>query len=124
MRAGKEEPQVFFLATLEQLTKDGPGGLYLVLKSTTIVPGDRTLMAIRYKYNSRKVLGFIATKGAGSNAPGNPYLSRFPDIYPNVSVCPVVHPNLLGRYSNAYNAIDSRNRILPYDLSLDEYWVT
>ena len=29
-----------------------------------------------YKY--RNVLGFIATEGAGSTEPGDPYLSRFP----------------------------------------------
>ena len=41
--------------------KDFSGGLYLVLNSTPIFPGDIPLVAIEYKYNSRKVLGFIAT---------------------------------------------------------------
>ena len=95
----------FCLAALEKLMKDWPGGLYLVMKSTPRFPGGRPLLDIGYKYNSRKVLGFIATKGAGSTAPGNPYLSRFPDIYSNISVLPLVCPHLLGRYSNACNAI-------------------
>ena len=71
----------FYLATLESLTKDWPGGSYLVLKSTTRVTGDRTQMGIGYKYNYRNVLGFIATEEAGSNEPGDIYLSRYPDIF-------------------------------------------
>ena len=51
----------FCLATLEKLTKDWPGGSYLVIKITRRVPGGRPLTEIGYMYNSRKVLGFIAT---------------------------------------------------------------
>ena len=91
--------------------KDWPGGSYLVLKSNPRFPGESPLMAIGYKYNSRKVLGFIATEGAGSTEPGDPYLSRFPDIYYNVPVRPVVRPHFLGRYFNACNAIDNQNRM-------------
>ena len=50
----------FSLATLEKLMKDWPGGSYLVFNSTPIFLGERPLLAIGYKYNSRKVLGFIA----------------------------------------------------------------
>ena len=105
----------FCLALLENLMKDWPGGSYLVLKSTQIFPGESPLLAISYKYNSRKVLGFIATEGAGSTEPGDPYLSRFPDIYSNVSVRPIVCPHLLGRYLNACNAIDNQNRMRQSD---------
>ena len=38
------------------------------------------LMAIGYKYNSWNVLWFIATEGDVSTEPGDPYLSRLPDI--------------------------------------------
>ena len=51
----------FCLATLKELMKDWPGGSYLVLRITPIFPVDRPLLAIGYKYNSRKVLGFIYT---------------------------------------------------------------
>ena len=71
------------------------------MESTPGVPGDRPLMAILYTYNYRKVLGFISTKGFGSTESGDPYLSRFPDIYYNVSVFPVVCPHLIGMYFNA-----------------------
>ena len=120
----KSRHKGFCLATFEKLMKDWLGGSYLVLKSTPIFPGKRPLLAIGYKYNSRKVLGFIATEGAGNTEPGDPYLSRFPDIYSNVYVRPVVRPHLIGRYFNACNAIDNHNRRWQSDLSLDKYWVT
>ena len=62
-----------FLATLEKLTKDWPGGSYLVIKSTLRVPGGRPLMAIVYNYNSRKFLGLIANKETGNTQLGDPY---------------------------------------------------
>ena len=71
----------FCLATLDKLMKEWPGGSYLAMKSTPRVSGGRPLLAIGYKYNSRKVLGFIAIEGSGSTEPDNPYLSRFHDIF-------------------------------------------
>ena len=65
----------FCLATLENLMKYWPGGSYLDMKSTPRIPGGRPLLAIGYKYNSRKVLGFIATEGDESTEPGDLYLS-------------------------------------------------
>ena len=58
--------QGFCLFTLEKLIKDLMGMLYLIMKSTPIVLGGITLMAIGYEYNYRKVLGFIATEASGS----------------------------------------------------------
>ena len=57
----------FCLATLEIVLKEWPGGSYSFMKSTTRVPGDILIMSIGYKYNFRKVLGFIATGGGGWN---------------------------------------------------------
>ena len=59
-----------------------------------------------------------------SNAPGDPYLSSFPDMYSNVSVRPVVLTNFLGRNFNDCNAIENRNRMRQYDILMDKYWVT
>ena len=85
--------------------KEWPGGSYLVINITPVVPGGRTLVAIGYKYNSSKVPGVIATEGAGNIEPGDPYLSCFPDIYYNVYIRSVVRPHFLGRYFNACNTI-------------------
>ena len=81
------------------------------MKSNPRVPGEIPLLVIGYKYNYRKVLVLISTEGARSTEPGDPYLSNFPDIYSNVSICPVVRPHLLGRYFNACNAIYNHNRM-------------
>ena len=59
------------------------------MKSTTIFTRGITLMAIGYKYNSRNVLGFIATEGDVSSEPGDTYLSSYPGIYTNLSFFPL-----------------------------------
>ena len=123
-RPVKTSHKGFCLATLEKLVKYWPGGSYFVMKITPRFSGERPLLAIGYNYNYRKVLGFVATEGAGSTEPGDPYLSLFPDIYSNVSVHTVVRPHLIGRYFNACNAIDNHNIVLQSDLALDKYWVT
>ena len=61
--------------------------------------------------------------GGGSNKPVDPYLSRFPDIYYNMYVHPVVNPHFPDRYLNAFNESDNHNRIWQYDLALDKYGV-
>ena len=114
----------FFLDTLEKLVKYWTQGYYIVMKSTPRVPGDRPLTDIRYKYNSRKVLGFVTTEGSGSTEPGDPYLSRYSENYSNFSVNPIVHPHLLYRYLNACNAIENHNRMWQFDLEVEKYWVT
>ena len=81
-------------------------------------------MVVGYKCNYRKFLGFIATKGAGSNEPGDPYLCPFRDIFSKFSVCPVVHPQFLVRYFNACNVIDNQNIMRKSDLALEKIWVT
>ena len=94
------------------------------MNSTPRVHGGRPLLFIGYKYDSRKVLGFIAAEWDVSNEPGDTYLSRLPDIYSNVSVSPVVNPHLIGRYFNACNAIENHNKMRKSDIALDKYWVT
>ena len=71
-----------------------------------------------------KFLCVIATKGDGSNEPGDTYLSHFPEIYYNVYVWPFMCPHLLVRYLNACNAIQNHNKMRQSNISLDKYWVT
>ena len=91
------------------------------MKSTPRVPGDRPLMDIGYKSNSRKVIRFIANERYVITEPSDPYLSNFPDIYLNASVHPVFRPHLIGRYLNACNAIDNQNMMSHYDLEIEKY---
>ena len=54
----------FFKDNIEKLTKDWPGGSHLVLRSKPMVPGERPLTTVGYKYNLRKVLYLIVTDNA------------------------------------------------------------
>ena len=94
------------------------------MKITPRVPGGRPLMATGYKYISQRVLGFIATQGAGSTEPGVTYLSRYPDNYYNVSIHPVLLTHVIGRYFIACNTIENQNRMLQSGLALDIYQLT
>ena len=94
------------------------------MKITPRDTGGIPLLDISYKYNVSKVLGFIVTEWALITAPGVSYLSRLPDIYCNVSICPVVCLHLLCRHFNACNAIDNNNRMPQYYIALEKYWVT
>ena len=77
---------------IEKLTKDCPGVSYLVLRSETMVPRYRPLIAIRYKYNARKVISCIVTDNSGRKNTGIPYLSKYPDQFTNVAIRPVARP--------------------------------
>eukprot|EP00957_Ditylum_brightwellii_P162862 12401710-Ditylum_brightwellii.AAC.2 len=53
---------------LEDMMAPFPGGTHLVMEST--LDYDNTLNAIGYKYTSKKVICFIASKGTCSTKPG------------------------------------------------------
>ena len=63
----KTNTKVFCKTTIEGLTKDCPGVSCIVLRSKHMVPGERRLLYIGYKYNSQKVLSFVATIGGGEH---------------------------------------------------------
>ena len=88
----KTNTKGFSKETIEKLTKDWPGGSYLVLRSKPMVPGDKPLIAIGYKYNARKVVHFIVTDNARSTKTGIHYLSKHPEQFTNVAIIPVSHP--------------------------------
>ena len=93
----KTNTKGFCKETIEKLTKDWPGGSYLVLSSKHMVPGGRPLIAIGYKYNARKVLYSIVTENAGSTNTGIPYLSKYPDQFTNVAIHPVTRPLVMSK---------------------------
>ena len=57
----KTNTKGFFKATIEGSTKDRPGRSYVVLSSKPMAPVERPLIYIGYKYNTQKVLSFVAT---------------------------------------------------------------
>ena len=64
----------FCRETIENLTKDWPGGSYLVLRSKPMVNRVRPLIAIGYKYDVQKFFSFIDTDNAGIKNAGLTYL--------------------------------------------------
>ena len=85
----KTNTKGFCKDTIEQLTKGWPGGSFLALRSKTMVPGGRLLIYIGYKYNVREVLSFIVTDNVGITQTDITYLSKYPDQFNNVAICPV-----------------------------------
>ena len=49
--------------TIENLTKDWPGGSYLVLRRKSMLTWDRALIVIGYNYYAQKVLSLIFYRG-------------------------------------------------------------
>jgi len=82
------------------------------------------LLALGYKYNSSKVLCFLATKNSGSTTPGDPYRARFLDDDNNLINRPVDRPELISTYFLRSNGIDKHNQARYYELRLEKHWRT
>jgi hypothetical protein len=107
---------------LESTLKTWPGGMNLALETTT-AKGVR-LIAVGYKYNSSKVLCFVATKNAGSTTAGEPYRARFLDDHDNLISRPVDRPELISTYFQRSNGIDKHNQARQFELRLEKHWRT
>ena len=57
----KTNIKVLFKDTIEKLTNNWSGGSYLMLKRNHMVPGDRPLISIGYKYNMWNVISLVVT---------------------------------------------------------------
>ena len=75
--------------TIENLTKDCPGGSYLVFKIKSLVIEDRQIIAISYKYNTREVIYFVATKDTGIKIYSIEFLLNYPNLFDDVAILPV-----------------------------------
>ena len=101
--------------------KDYPGGTWIVLESEV---DSINLFAVGYKYNKKKILTFIGTRGAGSTNAGEPYEARFPDKFGNVCTRHVARPSVVSNYFNYSNCVDMHNQSRQFDLGLEKKWVT
>ena len=108
---------------LEEKMKDMPGGVWIVLEGIA-EKEDVPVVCIGYKYNRKKVLTFVMTKGAGTTASGRPYEARFPDKYGNVCVRHVMRPDVIANYFRFSNVVDVHNQARQYELALEKKWVT
>jgi hypothetical protein len=110
-------PKEWLLSTLTPL----PAGSRAVLTSTV---NGQDLVAVGYKYNRRKVLFFVTTKGAGVTTNGAPYLQRFPDSHGNLVIREVPRPDVISKYFAASPRVDNHNQSRQDDLGLEELWQT
>jgi hypothetical protein len=101
--------------------QDWPSGSHIVLETTSNgVP----LIALGYKYNKRKVICFIATKGAGHTEAGVSYEAKWKDTNGNTCSRHVPRPEIASKYFMESNTIDLFNQSRQAHLKLEKQWVT
>ncbi len=98
--------------------KDAPGGKWLTMK-TTVDSVD--ILAIAYKYNSKKTLFFCAPEGAGATIDGEPYITNWPDEHGNVQCRNVLRSVLCSRYFGLSNKVDRHNHLVLIFLVLQSH---
>jgi hypothetical protein len=108
---------------LEEKMKDFPGGTWIVLEGRAS-PEGVDLVCLGYKYNKKKVLTFVLTRGCGSTAPGKPYEAKFPDQYGNICYRDVARPTVLSSFFESSNAVDRHNQARQSCLALEKAWIT
>ena len=116
-KAHRGFPLEFITATL----KDAPSGIWITLEQTV---QNIRMVALGYKYNRRKILYFVMTKGAGSTLPGSAYVAKFADSFGNVRSRLIGRPACLSRYFSKSAKIDNTNQLRQSVLALEKCWVT
>jgi hypothetical protein len=117
----KNAHSLFPKKELEDAMKDAPGGKWLTMKTT--VDGI-DILAIAYKYNSKKILFFCAPEGAGATIDGEPYITKWPDEHGNVQCRNVLRSVLCSRYFGLSNKVDRHNHLRQSELAIEETWET
>ena len=108
---------------LDEEMKGMSGGCWVTLRGKCGHTGVE-LVAIGYKYNSKKVLHFVMTLGAGKTSKGDPYHMKFNNVHGNVCHRDVAWPAALSRYFKYSNRVDVNNKMQQHNLVLEECWVT
>lgn len=110
-------PKQFLLKTMSEW----PAGSHLVLEATS---DNVPLLAVGYKYNSRKVHCFVATKGAGHTEKGVSYMAGWKDENGNTLTQRVPRPEIVSKYYSRSNIIDKGNQARQSTLKLEKHWIT
>ena len=84
-----------------------------------MVPGERLIVAIGYKYSARKVLSFIVTDNSGSTKTVITYLSKYPDQFTNVTIRPVARTLVMSIFLGV-NEVDSYKKPRQSDFARDK----
>ena len=89
-----------------------------MLKRKSTVTGDRLLISIGYKYDTRNVISSVATKDAGITKDGITYSSKYHVPCYNFSVRPIDRPLAVSKFFVSVNEVDSHNKSRKSDLAL------
>ena len=120
----KTYTKYFCTDTIENITKDWPGGSYLVLRIKPMVSGGRPLIAVSQKYNVWKVLYFIVTDHTGRTKAGLPCLSNYYGQFYNPAMCHFYRPLVMYKFFGSVNEVDYHNKSRQSDLSLEKFQAT
>jgi hypothetical protein len=106
---------------IEDMLKDAPGGIWIVLQSTFQgIP----LIAIEYCYSTHTTLHFVATEDACYTSKGKLYHMKYTDDWGNVHICDVDRPDFISKFFEASNIIDKHNQARQAELALEKHWLT
>ncbi len=102
--------------------KDAPGGVHILLEGTA--PCEVLLIAVGYQNSRKTILFFVLTKGAGSLTNGDPYEMKLTDSYGNVKTRFVDRPQVISKFFQTSNVIDTHNQLRQNLLQLEKNWLT
>ena len=107
---------------IEEALKEAPGGVHIVLKSTT--SDEVNLVAVGYRYSRKTILHFVMTENAGSTSEGEPYEMKYTDGYGNICTRMVDRPEVISNFFATSNVIDTHNQLRQDLLQLEKKWLT
>ena len=97
---------------------DWPAGTHVVLQNCF---DEKNILAIGYKYTSKKVICFVATVGTDLTIGGDPYMSRYKSDLGNYKTREIFCPAICSNYFNASNKVDVHNQLRQGLLLLEEH---
>ena len=81
-----------------------------MLKSKCIMPWDRLLIHIVYKYNSQEVISFFTKGGTGRTEHGIPYFSKYPEMFDNIYIQLVAHTQIVSKFFGSVSEIETHKK--------------
>jgi hypothetical protein len=111
-------PKSFILETLN----DAPGGVFVCLSGTA--PNGIPLIALGYRYSRKTVLFFVMSSAAGSTKLGNPYKMKYTDGFGNLCERNVDRPEVISKFFEDSNVIDTHNHVRQFELAFEKKWLT
>lgn len=100
-----------------------PAGVHLVMEGINRHT-EELMIAVGYRYSTRKTLSFIMTPGVDTTRKGTPSEMKYPTHFNNIGVRFVDHPDVLSKYFEDSNCVDWHNQARQFELHLGKCWVT